>query len=99
MIKNRGPYFELHITMESTDTALTRAYVEGLGWKFSSIEDDIILGPGVKCYATAHLNSIKNTQRDAEDFLESGVKYLSKLPHKVLRKKVELVTYDVRMDQ
>jgi hypothetical protein len=90
-------YYECHITMEG-DPKVIRPLVERTKWKFSAIHDDIILGEGLKCYATRHFNVRKDESlvlmmlRSTADSLEAnGVK--------VIRRKVERVLYDDRIDK
>ncbi len=54
-------YYELHVTIEEPleKAGEVRRAVEdypGYTWKFSRISDDIVLGPGMKMYATTHIN-------------------------------------------
>lgn len=70
--------------------------VISVGWKFSSIDGDPILGEGIKCYATKHFP----VKIDVEQVIENvkGVsKALSDLGHNVIRDKVELVVYDSKL--
>lgn len=65
------------------------------GWKFSSIEGDIVLGDGIKCYATRLTNSrkpiddvLKELHETADNLVNAGAE--------VMRRKTELVIYDDR---
>lgn len=89
-------YYESHITIEGNpDTA--RAAVETVGWKFSQISGDIVLGDGVKCYATRHFNS-RNTPQQMQDLLHQTADKIAE-SCRVVRRKVELVLYDDRSNK
>lgn len=87
-------YYECHITLNG-DPEKLRPVVEKLNWSFSCIHDDIIMGVGLKCYATQHYNSrykpetIIQIVQDTADAI-----FLQGFP--ILRRKVELVIYDDR---
>lgn len=101
MAKSKN-YFECHVTMEveedgrhSGNRLKARQVVEGLGWKFSAIDGDIVLGDGVKLYATRHYNArlpaeevVATLHKVADAIAAAGIK--------VTRRKVELVLYDDR---
>lgn len=90
-------YYECHVTMEG-DPAMIRPIVGGTGWKFSAIYDDIILGEGLKCYATMHYN-VRKPEHVVLDLLHSVADTLEQAGIKVLRRKVERVIYDNRIDK
>ncbi len=91
------PYYECHITMQG-DPARLKPLVERTKWRFSSIDGDIDLGIGVKCYATRQFN--KRTPRDDMIATLNGVGlYLSEGGATVLRLKIEEVIYDNRSPQ
>lgn len=90
-------YFELHLTIEepSDRKQFVETTVEALGWKFSAIDNDIILGDGVKMYATTHMHR-DWSPADAVRHLEHGSAELAKSGVNVIRKKLEQVIYDAR---
>lgn len=90
-------YFELHLTIEepSERRQFVETTVEALGWKFSAIDKDIILGEGVKMYATTHRN-FRVYEEGAIDDLNDVAAVLATSGINVIRKKVELVVYDAR---
>jgi len=85
-------YYECHITMTGV-TSLVKKAVEELGWKYSAIDGDIILGEGVKQYPTMHYNK-KFEQDVVVGFVQSAAHFLRQYDINVLREKVELVVYD-----
>ena len=86
-------YYECHITMEADDAdrEVIKNRVEALKWKFSAIDGDIVLGGGVKFYATRHYNE----RMTASTVLELIHSVADQLPG-VQRRKVEMVIYDDR---
>lgn len=91
-------YYELHITMEaadSTEREKVQLKVEDLGWKFSAIDGDIVLGGGVKLYATKHLNA-KLDEPHVVRFLHDVADEIKTAGITVTRRKVERVIYDDR---
>jgi len=95
-------YYECHITLEGKPVHKenTSRQVEQLGWKFSAIEGDIVLGGGTKWYATRHFNSRKYSVEDVLHFLHSTADLLTTYKTlKVIRRKIELVLFDSRSSQ
>lgn len=90
-------YYECHITMEG-DPKTIRPIVEATKWKFSAIHDDIILGEGLKCYATMHYN-VRKGGDEVVDLLMATAEKVADAGVKVLRRKVELVLFDDRIDK
>lgn len=87
-------YFECHVTMTG-DPATIRPLVEALKWKFSSIDGDIVLGDGVKCYATRLFNA-RIDSADVFEALNSAAACLLNAGCNVIRRKMERVLYDDR---
>ncbi len=87
-------YYECHVAMLGNPAEI-RSHVEKLGWKFSAIDGDPVLGGGVKCYATMLYSKLFN-----QDVIVNRTKNLAKtlenLGFNVLRRKVELVVFDDR---
>lgn len=97
-----NPYLELHITVQperKVDEAELRAYLPMIGWEFSKIENDIILGPGSKLYATKHMNWRTTSPRDAQDTVLTVIGMLEANQFKVIRGKVEVVQFDRRFKE
>jgi hypothetical protein len=72
-----------------------RPHVEKLKWRFSAIDGDILLGDGLKCYATRMFNS-KLPTKEVLDALHSVTQELTDSGCNVVRRKVEMVIYDDR---
>lgn len=96
MVTNK--YYECHLTLEATELSPreeVKQLVEGQRWKFSAIDGDIVMGDGVKLYATRHFNA-----RLPEDLVIESLHIfgdiLESFNVKVTRRKVELVIYDDR---
>jgi hypothetical protein len=90
-------YYECHITMEA-DTcsrAFLKEKVEEIGWKFSAIDGDIVMGDGVKFYATRHFN-VRIGEREVVSMLHKAADHLKGHRVKVTRRKVEWVLFDAR---
>lgn len=89
-------YYEAHITMDGDPDAIKEA-VEGAGWTFSKIDGDIVMGEGVKCYATSHFNEREWDAAQLASFAEGIAKGLEMRAGCVVRRvKIELVVYDTR---
>lgn len=92
------PYYECHITIlgeSKSDKVKVEKSVLSIGWTFSAIDKDIVLGDGVKCYATRHFN-IRYDERNMEAMV-MGAKYeLESHGLKVIRCKIEKVLFDER---
>lgn len=92
----KKPYYECHITMLGSSWHVKPA-VEKIGWAFSCIDSDIDLGAGIKCYATKQFNADKFTKEQVVKFVEEAADALQAASNfKIMRRKVELVVYDVR---
>tara|TARA_R110002096_G_scaffold192856_3_gene374602 strand:- start:312 stop:614 length:303 start_codon:yes stop_codon:yes gene_type:complete len=87
-------YYECHVTfMASVEDDSCRMGPALMGWKFSQIDGDPVLGAGVKSYFTRQfkesipLDSVRaEVDQVAEVLIVEG--------YEVLRRKVELVVYD-----
>lgn len=89
-------YYECHITMLG-DPKWLRWPVEAMKWKFSAIDGDPSLGNGIKCYATRHFN-IKKSPEEVKLLLTIAATELSKKGINVIRRKIENVIYDDRIE-
>src|SRR6185312_10268672 len=87
-------YYECHITLDD-DPDNTKYFVELTNWKFSCISGDIVLGDGVKCYATKHFNVKKHVDNVLYE-LHQMADFLQVCGLNVIRRKVEHVIYDDR---
>jgi hypothetical protein len=84
-------HYECHITLQNVVGA--KEAIEKMGWKFSKIDGDPVLGVGVKSYATKHFPksigagmAVSYVRDAATKLLDDGLI--------VLREKVEVVIYD-----
>jgi hypothetical protein len=87
-------YFECHVTCDDASPNEARAVVEGLGWKFSRIDGDPIVGEGTRIYATRHFH--RNKPRDEiEKILVDVAEKMSSKGLTVTRIKIEHVVFDL----
>lgn len=94
-------YYECHVTLKAPpggDRRRLREHVEHLGWKFSAIDGDPVMGPGVKCYATMLYNA-RLGDEEVLRRLHRTAAVLSRGGWEVTRRKVELVIHDDRSDK
>jgi hypothetical protein len=87
-------YYECHITMMG-DPGTLKPMVEDIGWKFSAIDGDPVMGDGVKCYATTFFNARVGTGEALERLLIAAAALRDK-GAEVVRRKIELVVFDDR---
>lgn len=90
-------YYECHITMDGNPVVLEQK-VLAVGWKFSAIDGDPVLGNGVKCYATMHY-SLRLTKAEIMKRLKTISEHLTEHGAKVIRIKLEHVLHDERVKQ
>lgn len=88
-------YYECHVTMIGVAAEIEHS-VSKIGWKFSKIDGDPILGEGIKCYATKHY-PVKIEANDVVTFVREASSAMKNCGHTVLRDKVELVIYDSKL--
>lgn len=84
--------FEIHITVSGAQAREARLVAEIVGWKFSAIDGDPLLGPGVNCYLTHHAKDFMK----ALEQLRSVCLDLNNHHVQVLRQKIELVVFDTK---
>ena len=89
-------YYECHITIEDPEMPCVlpelKRSIENLGWTFSRIQGDPILGLKTYCYATKHFAAAKKLEHVT---LEMGVVASNlKTLYDVVRQKIELVLLD-----
>lgn len=87
-------YYECHVTMDG-DKELCEIACNDIGWKFSAIDGDPVLGKGVKCYATKHFN-YKLEEEVVLEILKQAAEEIHLMGIKVTRRKVERVLFDDR---
>lgn len=86
-------YYELHVTMREASVEAAKEAVESIGYVYSRIDGDIVIGAGTKCYATKHF-SLSCTEEVMIEEVEWAAKRLTEKGCHVVRKKVEKVLYD-----
>lgn len=92
-------YYEAHITLIA-DPVSVKPYIESSRnpWKFSVIDGDPVLGEGIKCYATMFFN-VKRPQAEVLQLLHAKADHLKGVGFNVVRRKIEKVIYDDKMDK
>lgn len=89
-------YYESHITiLETLPRKRIQQVVEKIGWKFSAIDGDPVLGKRVYCYGTKHRKLEAGDQVVKTELLFTADLCRS-LGLNVVRSKVELVVFDDR---
>jgi hypothetical protein len=84
-------YYECHITFDGPDPGPLPP-----PWKFSRVDGDPVLGHGVKSYLTRQARVLTRKQELIDEMMVlSGM--LKEIGCRVLRRKIELVTYDERV--
>lgn len=91
--------YECHITIQYSPNFVTE--LEGLcntlGWKYSQIHGDPLLGKHPFAYATKHFPSTENVNMVMIE-LNQMAKFLTEARFKVIRRKIELVIYDSKRE-
>lgn len=90
-------YYEVHITFECKDKETAKKVINANKWIFSSIDNDITLGQGIKCYATRHFNKRKSVDYVKDCIIDMDYLLVKDANVKVLRHKIELVIYDKKL--
>lgn len=89
------PYYECHITFEGDNG---EAIVKSLGWAYSRIDGDPVMGKGVRQYAIIQANQ-RNPQDQVAKLLMATANAMRERGLKVTRIKIELVLFDQRTAQ
>lgn len=87
--------YECHITINAESTVQLlwlEALAGDIGWKFSRIDGDPVLGKGVFTYFTRH-----DTNADRmKSRMQNAVARLSEAGFHVVREKIEHIIYDTK---
>jgi hypothetical protein len=91
-------YYECHITIapNAFKESHIQLVIEKLGWKFSKIDGDPVLGTGTRYYATknypkeAHKKCVMHELKSTSEQLEFGFGF------DVRRAKIEVVVFDTK---
>lgn len=84
--------FECHITCKAKDAQLVAQLGEEVGWKFSQIDGDPVLGKELFCYLTMHKTKFQSIYVN----LQAAQTLLSSNGIEVVRSKIELILYDTK---
>jgi hypothetical protein len=87
-------YYECHITL-GLHPVSAKGLIEALGWKYSMIEGDPVLGTGYREYAT-RIASVKVNEAVVIAEMDYIASVLAHRGFNVLRQKIELVIYDTK---
>ncbi len=84
--------YECHVTVSCPEPRVKdlQTIIESVGWSFSKIAGDPLLGASVFCYATHHYDDL----RDAISYSIAMSQSLQMAEFNVRRRKVELVMMD-----
>lgn len=83
--------FEAHITVDAVHADRLQRVSKGLiGWKFSKIDGDPIMGLGTRCYLTAYDKDDKQLLTRMKSIVV-GLELID-IPH--LRQKIEHIVFD-----
>ena len=85
-------YFEIHVTMPAESKERTTEILGQVGFKFSALKGDPIMGDDLLFYGTAHTR----TEDQAHLKLAQATKALEDSGITVLRRKIEHVIFDSR---
>lgn len=89
---NMKDLYECHITCSRDDAGKVQAVAKHVGWKFSQIDGDPVLGKEVFCYLTTHDDQYVTMYNR----MEKAVACLQAVSVHVVRKKIELTIYDTK---
>ncbi len=81
--------YEAHITFERENAAKVEEIGSSIGWKFSKIDGDPVLGQKVFCYLTRHA-------KDGAQLLLDAMEATTAVGVTVIRVKVEHIVYDTK---
>lgn len=83
--------YEAHITLHRDDAARVQAFAPTVGWSFSQIDGDPVLGKQPFCYLTQHSDDLLALMGR----MHGIVGLLTDIEHlDVLRTKIELIVHD-----
>lgn len=90
-------YFEAHLTIETESKNKVKQLGDHHNWTYSEINGDPDLGPGTRCYLTKHYKHdtpLDSIVSDLSDMLTEI--NIFNIPFTKIRRKIELVMYDIR---
>lgn len=92
--------YEVHITMDEAKDreCFVKSIVDSLGYTFSKIDNDLMIGPGTKMYATANYPLTSEGYELPAKQMHEAMKILKEYGCKVIRAKIELILFDKRYD-
>ena len=87
----RQELYEIHLTFDTNAERREELerYTESLGWKWSYIQNDPVLGKKNFCYATRYAGSMDKALDEIRGFV-------SESPEDAIRQKVEHIVYDTK---
>lgn len=87
--------YEIHITSNTIHETKLKEIGERLGWTYSAIDNDPLLGAGVKAYLTNHVYGSTNSALVAMYQVHEAL-VRENVP--ILRRKIERIVLDERFE-